>query len=242
MFRATLRPGEASVGRPEKFRLGETLVQQKLISQEQLKIGLDEQRRSGRKLGRILVENGFVTEDQICEGLARQFNIPYVNLKFFNIPSEVARKLPEIQARRHRAIVLEERKNSYLVGMSDPSDLFAFDEIARVLKRDIDLAVVNEALLLQTLDRVYRRTDQISGLARELEQDVGDATIDFRTLGASASVEEAPVVRLLQSLFEDATQVNASDIHIEPQERRIHVRFRIDGVLILQTEADAKIG
>ena len=230
------------MGKPEKFRLGETLVQQKLISQEQLKLALDEQRRSGRKLGRILVENGFVTEDQICEGLARQFNIPYVNLKFVNIPPDIARKLPETQARRHRAIVLEERKNTYLVAMTDPSDLFAYDEIARVLKRDIDLAVVNEALLLQTIDRVYRRTDQISGLARELEQDMADATINLRALGLAASVDDAPVVRLLQTLFEDATQVNASDIHIEPQERRVQIRFRIDGILILQTEADAKIG
>jgi hypothetical protein len=146
------------VGRPEKFRLGETLVQQKLISQEQLKIGLDEQRRSGRKLGRILVENGFVTEDQICEGLARQFNIPYVNLKFFNIPPDVARKLPETHARRHRAIALEERKSGYLVGLSDPSDLFAYDEIARVLKRDIDLAVVNwiASIAAPTRSRVSR--------------------------------------------------------------------------------------
>ena len=230
------------MGKPEKFRLGETLVQQKLISQEQLKLALDEQRRSGRKLGRILVENGFVTEDQICEGLARQFNIPYVNLKFVNIPPDIARKLPETQARRHRAIVLEERKNTYLVAMTDPSDLFAYDEIARVLKRDIDLAVVNEALLLQTIDRVYRRTDQISGLARELEQDMADATINLRALGLAAGVDDAPVVRLLQTLFEDATQVNASDIHIEPQERRVQIRFRIDGILILQTEADAKIG
>ena len=230
------------MGKPEKFRLGETLVQQKLISQEQLKLALDEQRRSGRKLGRILVENGFVTEDQICEGLARQFNIPYVNLKFVNIPPDIARKLPETQARRHRAIVLEERKNTYLVAMTDPSDLFAYDEIARVLKRDIDLAVVNEALLLQTIDRVYRRTDQISGLARELEQDMADATINLRALGLAASVDDAPVVRLLQTLFEDATQVNASDNHIEPQERRVQIRFRIDGILILQTEADAKIG
>jgi MSHA biogenesis protein MshE len=230
------------VPRPEKIRLGETLVQQKLISQEQLKFALDEQRRSGRKLGRVLVENGFVTEDQICEGLARQFNIPYVNLKFASVAPEIARRLPETHARRHRVLVLEERKHSFVVGLSDPSDLNAYDEVSRVLKREIELAVVNEALLLQTLDRVYRRTDAISGLARELEQDVGDAYVDFRTLGASASAEDAPVVRLLQTLFEDATQVNASDIHIEPQERRVQIRFRIDGVLILQTEADAKIG
>ncbi len=228
--------------RPEKIRLGETLVQQKLISQEQLKFALDEQRRSGRKLGRILVDNGYVTEDQICEGLARQFNIPYINLKFANVHAETARRLPETHARRHRSIVLEERKQSFVVGMSDPSDLNAYDEVSRVLKREIELVVVNEALLLQALDRVYRRTDAISGLARELEQDVGEAAVDFRTLGAAATAEDAPVVRLLQTMFEDATQVNASDIHIEPQERRVQIRFRIDGVLILQTEADSKIG
>src|SRR5690606_33564580 len=202
----------------------------------------DEQRRSGRKLGRVLVEHGFVTEDQICEGLSKQFGIPYLNLKFVNVVPAIARKLPEMHARRHRALVLEERKDSYLVGMSDPSDLVAYDEVARILKRDIDLAVVNESLLLQTLDRVYRRTEEISGLARALEQDIGDSVIDLNTLSASASVEDAPVVRLLQTLLEDATQINASDIHIEPQERRLHVRFRIDGMLVLQTEADAKIG
>ncbi|HLU77683.1 MAG TPA: ATPase, T2SS/T4P/T4SS family [Burkholderiales bacterium] len=230
------------MGRPEKIRLGETLLLQKLISQEQLKLALDEQRRSGRKLGRVLVEHGFVTEDQICEGLSKQFGIPYLNLKFVNVVPAIARKLPEMHARRHRALVLEERKDSYLVGMSDPSDLVAYDEVARILKRDIDLAVVNESLLLQTLDRVYRRTEEISGLARALEQDIGDSVIDLNTLSASASVEDAPVVRLLQTLLEDATQINASDIHIEPQERRLHVRFRIDGMLVLQTEADAKIG
>ena len=234
---------EIGLARPEKIRLGETLLLQKLISQEQLKFALDEQRRSGRKLGRIFIEHGFVTEEQICEGLAKQFNIPYLNLKFLNVPSAVAHKLPEMYARRHRALVLEDRKNTYLVGMADPSDLNAYDEIHRVLKRDIDLAVVNEAPLMQTLDRVYRRTDEISGLARALEADMGESqAIDLNSLSLGASAEEAPVVRLLQSLFEDATQVNASDIHIEPQELRLHVRFRIDGLLILQTEADTKIG
>jgi len=151
----------------------------------------------------VLIEQGFVTEDQICEGLAKQFGIPYINLKYANVSPAVARKLPEMYARRHRALVLEERENSCLVGMSDPSDLVAYDEIARILKRDIDLAVVNESLLLQTLDRVYRRTEEITGLARALEQDIGDSVIDLNTLSASASVEDAPVVRLLQTLFEE---------------------------------------
>ncbi len=230
------------MGRPEKIRLGDVLIQQKLISQEQLKFVLEQQRRNGRKLGRLLIENGFVTDDQICDGLARQFGIPYINLKFYNLQPEIALKLPETYARRHRAIVLEERKGGFLVGVADPSDLFTYDELTRVLKHEIALAVVSEALIVPTIDRIYRRTDEISGLARELEQDLGDSYIDFGALGANASVEEAPVVRLLQSMFEDATQVNASDIHIEPQEGRVQVRFRIDGMLIPQTEADRRIG
>ncbi len=230
------------MARPEKIRLGDLLISQKLISQEQLKFVLEQQKRGGRKIGKLLVENGFVTEEQISEAIAKQFNIPYINLKFFNLVPDVARRLPEAQARRHRALVLEDRKTSYLVGMGDPSDLFAYDDIARVLKRDIDLAVVGELPLLQTIDRVYRRTEEISGLAKALEEDIGDTYIDFGTLSATLGAEEAPVVKLLQSVFEDATQVNASDIHFEPQESRVHIRFRIDGVLFLQTEADMRIG
>ncbi|MEW6314279.1 MAG: GspE/PulE family protein [Pseudomonadota bacterium] len=229
------------MSRPEKIRLGEAFVQQKLISQEQLKLALDQQKRSGRRLGRIFVENGFVTEEQISEALAKQLNIPYINLKYYNVNPELARRLPEAQARRFRALVLEERKAVLLIGMADPTDLFAYDEIARVLKRDIALAVVTENQLMETVDRVYRRTEEISGLARELEQDLGDTYVDFGALGMGLGAEDAPVVKLLQSLFEDAVQVNASDIHIEPQESRLQIRLRIDGVLHLQTEADLKI-
>lgn len=230
------------MGRAEKIRLGDILVSQKLISAEQLQAVLEQQKRTGRRVGKILVENGFVSDEQVYEALSRQFNIPYVNLKFFNLPADVARLLPETLARRYRAIVLEDRKKTYLVGMSDPTDLFAFDELTRVLKRDLELAVVNEALLVQTIDRVYRRTEEISGLARELEQDMGESYIDFGALAANLTGEEAPVVRLLQTIFEDAVQVNASDIHIEPQEGRLQIRFRIDGNLVLQTESDVRIG
>ena len=229
------------MGRPEKIRLGDTLVAQKIISQEQLQQALELQKKSGRRLGRVLIEQGHVNEEQICEAISRQLNIPYVNLKFYNFNNDLVRRLPETQARRFRAIVLEERKSAYLVGMADPTDLFAFDEIGRLLRRDIEAAVVSEAILLQTIDRVYRRTDQISGLAKELERDLGEAYIDFGALGAGLGAEDAPVVKLLQSIFEDAVQVNASDVHIEPQEKRLQIRFRIDGTLVPQTESDPKI-
>ncbi|MFZ6750730.1 GspE/PulE family protein [Undibacterium sp. Ren11W] len=229
------------MARPEKIRLGEILLQQKLMSEEQLQFALTEQKRTGRKLGRLFVENGFVSEDQISGALARQLNIPYLNLKQLNINPNAVRLMPELQARRFRAIVLEQKEGALLVGMADPTDLFAYDEIGRILKSDILLAVVNETELLATIDNVYRRTEDITDFARELEQELGDTNVDFGALGISPGMEDAPVVKLLQSVFDDATQVRASDIHIEPQEKRLQIRFRIDGVLHLQTEADSKI-
>ena len=229
------------MARPEKVRLGEILVQQKLLSEEQLQFALSEQKRTGRKLGRVFVENSFVSEEQISGAIAKQLNIPYINLKFYNTTPATVRLLPETQARRFRAIVLEDRPLSLLVGMADPTDLFAYDEISRVLERGIELAVVNESELLATVDRTYRRTEEITDFARELEQDLGDNYVDFGALASAQNIEEAPIVKLLQSVFEDATQVRASDIHIEPQESRLQIRFRIDGMLHLQTEADLKI-
>jgi MSHA biogenesis protein MshE len=229
------------MGRPEKIRLGDTLIAQKIISQEQLKIALEQQKKSGRRLGRVLIEQGFASDEQICEAISRQLNVPYVNLKFYNFNNDLVRRLPEAQARRFRAIVLEEKRNAYLVGMADPTDLFAFDELARLLKRDVEAAVVSEPMLLQNIDRVYRRTGEISGLGKELERDLGDSYIDFGALGAGLGAEEAPVVKMLQSIFEDAIQVNASDVHIEPLENRLQIRFRIDGALMPQTQSDPKI-
>jgi len=228
------------MARPYEVRLGNLLVQEKLISQEQLSLALEQQKRSGRKLGRVLIENDFVTEEGISETLAKQLKIPYLNLKHYNINLQVARMLPEMLARRFRALLLEDKGNTYLVAMGDPTDLFAYDEIARSLKRDIELVLVNENQVVETIDRIYRRTEQITDLARELGADMGEA-VDFGTLNVEPGAEDAPVVKLLQTMFEDATQVNASDVHIEPQEALLQIRFRIDGMLQLQTETEIKI-
>src|SRR6266511_1906298 len=147
-----------------KLRLGDILVAQKLITQEQL--------------GRVLVESGRCSWEQIAEAIARQLSVPYINLKFYNVNNEVVRRLPESQARRFRAVVLEDRRTKYLVGMTDPSDVFAFDELQRTLRRDIEIAAVSEDQVMETIDRVYRRTEEITGLAKVLEQDLGDAYVD----------------------------------------------------------------
>ena len=228
------------MARPEKIRIGNLLVQEKLISQEQLSLALEQQKRSGRKLGRVLIENGFATEEAISEALATQLKIPYLNLKYYSINASVASTLPEMQARRFRALLLEDKGSSCLVAMAYPTDLFAYDEISRLLRRDIELVLVNENQVLEIMDRIYRRTEQITDLARELGADIGEA-VDFGALKVEPGAEDAPVVKLLQTMFEDATQVNASDVHIEPQESLLQIRFRIDGMLQLQTESDMKI-
>ncbi len=229
------------MARPEKIRLGEILVQQSLLTADQLTKSLEEQKRTGRKLGRIFVDSGYVTERQISEAIARQLQIPFIDLTQYNIKANLVQKLPEAQARRFRAIVLDDKGDNYLIGMADPTDLFAYDEIVRILQRDIGQAVVQEGALLQVIDRTYRQTQAISSLAQELGEDLGDSQIDFATLGTNPSAEEAPVVKLLQTIFDDAVQVKASDIHIEPQEKKLHIRFRIDGVMHLQTQAELKI-
>lgn len=228
-------------GRPEKLRLGDVLVQQRLISQEQLLQTLALQKQTGKKMGRLLIETGLITEELLANGLARQLRIPFVNLKTFPFRADVIKLLPESVARRFRALVLEDKGDTLLLALADPLDLFAFDELTRILKRNISIAAVPESQLALAFDRLYRRTEEISGLARALEKDLGDA-VDFGELTATVGTEGAPVVRLLQSLFEDAIQVGASDVHIEPQESGLQIRVRVDGVLQTQTQADKRIG
>jgi MSHA biogenesis protein MshE len=230
------------MARPEKIRLGDLLVQQNVITGEQLTLALATQKQTGRKLGRVLVESGYATEEGISKALARQLGAEFIDLKTFVPKPDLVKLLPEAQARRFRALVLDEHAGLLRVGMSDPTDLTAFDEIARVVKRDIDLAVVTEGQLLPLLDRVYRRTEEISNLAKDLTQEMGDVPIEFgAVLGLAPGAEDAPVVRLLQTVFEEAQKLRASDIHIEPQEKSLLIRFRIDGVLHVQTEADSKV-
>ena len=228
--------------RPEKIRLGDLLIQQGLLNDEQLRFSLDEQKRSGRKLGRIVVESGFVTEEAISRALAGQLRIPYLDLKQHSPRPELIRLLSEAQARRFRAVALDEEGGDLRVGFVDPTDLAAYDEVVRLTRRQIDPVVVSESQLLALIDRVYRRTEEISGLARELTADLGDVPVEFGELFAAApGAEDAPVVKLLQTVFEEAMRSRASDIHLEPQDKALRVRFRIDGVLHVQMEADAKI-
>ncbi len=227
---------------PERIRLGDLLVQQGLLTDEQLKLALAEQKRSGRKLGRIFVDSGYVTEEGIARALAHQLKAEFVDLRNFQPKPDLIKLIPEAQARRFRTLVLDEKDGLLRVGFADPTDLAVYDEVARLARRDVALAVITESQLMPLLDRVYRRTEEISNLAKDLTQEMGEIPGDFGALlGITPGAEDAPVVKLLQTVFEEALKTRASDIHIEPQEKALVIRFRIDGVLHVQTEADNKI-
>jgi MSHA biogenesis protein MshE len=231
------------MARPERIRLGDLLVQESLITSAQLQEALAAQKTSGRKLGRMFIDNGWVDETQIAKALARQLRAQFVDMSKRSVRPEVARLLPEAQARRLRALPLEETPTGVRVGMADPTDLAAYDDIARLIRREIELVVVAESQLLAAIDRSYQHREDIAGLAKELTTELTSVEGELGDLLGlnSASAEDAPVVRLLYSVFEEALRVRASDIHIEPQERSLRIRYRIDGALHVQTEADSKI-
>lgn len=226
----------------KKIRIGELLVQHQIISEEQLQSALSEQKRTGSKLGHTLVELGFLSPTGFLKFLGQQLQIPYIDLRHYQYKADSVRLLPEIYTRRFRSLVLAEERDALLVGMADPTDIFAFDELRRILKRPIKLAVVGEDELLDIVDRIYRRTDDIINIAGELSEELADGGIDLESLLSSSDVEDAPVVRLLHTLFEDAVQIGASDIHIEPDETVLRIRQRIDGILHEQVMKEKRIG
>ncbi|HEX5054892.1 MAG TPA: ATPase, T2SS/T4P/T4SS family [Gammaproteobacteria bacterium] len=233
-------PVQSTVVR-KKIRIGDLLVEHKVITQEQLEVALKEQRKLGRKLGQTLVTLGYISEPNLLDFLSRQLSMPLVDLKKLELKTELVKKLPETVARRYRSLVLKETGGQLLVGMADPTDLFAFDEIVKHLGHSIKLALVRESQLLETFDEVYRRTSEISNLAEELGQELSEADIDIANLLETVSDEEVPVARLLKSIFEDAVQMKASDIHIEPDETVLRIRQRVDGILHEQVMKEKNI-
>src|SRR5580704_2870191 len=214
-----------------RIKLGEELVQHGAISEEQLQAALAQQKRTGRKLGRVLADLGFMSEASLHEFLSKHLQVPFFDLKHARVDAETVKLLPEPLARRYRAIVLLQDARGLLLGMADPSDLHAYDELQARLKQPIRLALVGEADFLKALDTVYRQTDEIASLAEAVRDDLREGDVDIEQLSAEEGSPDAPVLRLLQSMFHDAMQARASDIHIEPGEDKLRIRLRVDGIL-----------
>ena len=215
-----------------KMRLGDLLVHEGIISEPQLQQALSQQQQSGRKLGATLTELQFLTEQQLLQFLAQQLNVPFLDIAQKQINPKTVQLLPEVQARRFRALVLEDHGSKVLLGMSDPADLAAMDQLAELLApRQIELAVVREGQLIAAFDTLYRRTKDIESFASQLKEEHGTSNeLDLNAVDEQGDADNT-IVKLLQSIFEDAVQVKASDIHIEPDEKVLRIRQRVDGVL-----------
>lgn len=217
--------------RAKKSLIAEMLLENHLITQEQLDTAFEQQKKSDKKIGQILVELGYIEEIQLLQLLSEQLQIPFVDLKNYKLDPELVKLLPEFYSRHLRAIVVTRNDQGIVVGMVDPQDLLAHEEIERILKQKVQIALIREDDLLYVLDSMYRRADEISHFAETLSAELEPNAINLFSDTLDFTSDDLPVVNLLRSIFEDAVQVNASDIHIEPGQNVLRIRLRVDGVL-----------
>nr|WP_214649700.1 GspE/PulE family protein [Vibrio anguillarum] len=207
------------------------LVEEGIITENQVEQALAAQKRSGRKLGDTLIELGFLSEQQMLSFLSQQLSLPLIDLSRANVDIDAVQILPEVHARRLRALIIGKNGDTLRIAMSDPADLFAQESLLTQLPQySFEFVIAPEKQLVEGFDRYYRRTKEIASFAEQLQlEHQGNTAFDF-DIGDDDS-DEVTVVKLINSLFEDAIQVGASDIHIEPDANVLRLRQRIDGVL-----------
>lgn len=212
-------------------RLGDLLIEEGIVSEDQVQQALNAQHSTGQKLGDALIDLGFISEKQMLEFLSQQLSLPLIDLSRAPVDADAVQILPEVHARRLRAMVVARNGDTLRVAMSDPADLFTQESLMNLLgEYDLEFIIAPERQLVESFDRYYRRTKEIASFAEQLQaehQDVEgfDYGID------EGDSEEVTVVKLVNSMFEDAVQVGASDIHIEPDDKVLRLRQRVDGVL-----------
>src|SRR5918993_1220559 len=206
-------------------KLGEILVRENILTPQQLREALDFQRAHGGRLGFNLVKLGLVSDDMVTAVLSRQYGVPSVNLDLFDIDGSVSRLIPREVAEKYSVLPLSRVGATLTLAMVDPTNVFAMDDIKFMTGLNIEPVVVSEASVQDAISRYYSQSREIE-LARDFEE---HDEIDLSNLTRMS--EDAPVVRLVNVLLADSLQRGASDIHIEPYEKEMRIRFRIDGVL-----------
>ncbi len=229
------RPGAYMAKRKADYT--EILVRQGLISPEQLAEAKQMAKESGIKLPDALVRLGYASGDDITRAIAEQHGLNFVNLREVVVPPSVIELVPESVARENAVLPLAEGDGRLTVVLSDPMDIDTVDKLRFILNRQIELALAPREAILEAINRYYGQT--IAESADSMLQEFTDTAIDFtETVDDGPKGDEgvdessAPVVRLVQLIISEAVQLRASDIHIEPFETRIRVRYRIDGILV----------
>ncbi len=215
-------------------RLGELLVRENLISLDQLRRAQDEQKKTGKRLGYSLTKLGFIAENDLVDFLSKQYGVPSINLAEFSIDPEIIKLVPEDVARKHLAIPVDRRGASLIVAMSDPSNIFAIDELKFLTGLNIEVVVASEVAIEEALETYYSSQVSYDDVMEEFEDSdisFGDNEEDVNVVDLERQSGEAPVIRLVNYILLNAIKKGASDIHVEPYEKSFRVRYRIDGVL-----------
>ena len=207
-------------------QLGDILLEGGLVTREQLGEAMAEQQRVGRSLGRVLVDLGMVTEAQLVASLAQQIGLPFVDLTEFQIDPSASSLVPDAVARRHNALPIGYDEGRLIVAMADPANVFALDDIRSLTGMECKPVVATKADVVNAINRMNRMDADMDELTMSLDSEIDDELTNVKEI-----VEDAPIVKFVNLLISQAIQDRASDIHIEPTERDLRVRFRIDGVL-----------
>ncbi len=215
----------------ERKELGQLLLEKKLLTIEQLDSALIQQSAEKKFLGEILVEKGFVTNKQIIECLTEQKRADFVNLaKVRGIKSDIVRIIPENIARRYNVFAMTIEDEKLVVAMSDPTNIIAIDAVMRMANRKIKVVKAEASQIEEYLDKYYHESVDLSRTVSALESIERDENeVDVSQLIVAA--DDAPIIKFVNSLFIEAVEKRATDIHLEPQDEKVSVRFRIDGVL-----------
>jgi type IV pilus assembly protein PilB len=209
-------------------QLGDILIEGGLVNDEQLRGAMAEQQRVGRSLGRVLVDLGVLTESQLVAALAQQIGMQFVDLSDFPVDGSAVSRVSDSVCRRHTALPIGYDEGRLVVAMADPANVFALDDIRSLSGMDIKPVVATKADVLAAINRYHRGEAELDDLTiameagHEADDDLGNV---------KEVIEDAPIVKFVNLLITQAIQDRASDIHIEPAERDLRVRFRIDGVL-----------
>jgi type IV pilus assembly protein PilB len=215
-------------------KLGELLVRENMISLAQLQKAQKAQNQEGGRLGYQLVKQGFINETDLTNFLSRQYGVPSVNLKDLQVDPAILQLISKEVAERHLVVPINRVGASLLVAMSDPSNIYAVDELQFITGLNIEVVVASEIAIRESIERFYGRQDiDMNEILKGLEEDGQDIEVVEETAFVvdEAGVDEAPIVRLVNIILVDAIKRGASDIHIEPYEKVFRVRYRVDGVL-----------
>ena len=215
-------------------RLGELLVREKLISLQQLRQAQDEQKKSGKNLGYALSKLGYVSDHEITSFLSQQYRVPAINLDEYELDPEVVKLVPKETCEKHKVIAVQRAGQAIVLAMADPTNLPAMDDIKFLTGYNVDPCVASENAILSAIDRFFNQGPSYDDVMAGFDESEVDFAADENEVAVGdleKASEDAPVVRLVNMILLNAIKRGASDIHIEPYEKKFRVRYRIDGVL-----------